>query len=116
MPNYPTLNTPLRNIPWQWLRYIEPKIVRATIDGQDCWFWQGSFKLQNGEERFPQVRVRPEDDPRRPPKYVSARRYIAKLFWDIEGMYVFMSCDQHRCVNPDHMVVSTPNDPNFRRG
>lgn len=94
-----TLKTPLGDIPAEWLRWIEPKIVRSE-DG--CWRWQGAFDSE-GE---PLMFTRNPANGKRATQRV--KRVVAKLFFAIKPYHdVLHKCDNLDCVNPSHLEATS---------
>lgn len=75
------------------LELIESK----CIDDAGCWIWQGAF--QQGTPRMSNGHGQPGIQP---------RRWVAQsLGHNINKMMVTCSCDNPRCVAPDHILVLT---------
>ncbi len=90
------METRLRDIPPDWLRYIEPRIIRGSF--LPCWIWGGSTD-RNG---YPLMTC-PYNH-----KTVMAKRWVARLFWDYpESAFVSDTCGHRNCLNPYHILVST---------
>lgn len=91
------LETALKNIPVQWLRYIEPRIVRQGT----CWLWQGAcddrgepflnFKnLGTGKRNTRRLKI-----------------IVAEMFWEMKRHYdVVHECGNMNCLNPAHFYIS----------
>lgn len=96
------LSTPLEEIPREWILYFEPKIVRQSY--LPCWMWKAKCLKDNGGfESYPIAYIKGKE--------YSARKEIAKLFWQFPDSYVIlMTCQERLCVNPNHMLITTRND------
>lgn len=94
--NLLTLNTPLKDIPEAWLKYIEPKIVR---DADDHWLWQGQH-LKDGEPGLSFFNVvTGHRNTRR------VKRMIAEMFWTLLRRHdVVHQCGILSCLNPSHLA------------
>jgi hypothetical protein len=81
--------TPLGRIPYLWIRYVEPKILR---DGRGtCWLWSGA----PDSDGYPVMRIGA--------RLVSVRRFVAKLFWELpHRARISTSCGHRDCLNPRH--------------
>lgn len=89
-----------------WLRYIEPKIVR---DG-DCWMWTSPVQKQPDGTYVAIINLPMWDNIRQgiyrmDRQYVN--RFVAEMFWDgIDGtVNVHKICKKTLCINPDHMRI-----------
>lgn len=88
-----TMDTRLAEIPPDWLKYIEHKIVRGSF--LPCWIWQGTID-RNG---YPFLRH---------PQFgqIGARKFVAKMFWEFpDNWYVTPTCHRINCLCPTHLVV-----------
>lgn len=89
-------DTPLGEIPRDWLIHIEPKIVRGAF--RPCWIWDGTLDGQGYPRKWETVRGKK--------KPISVRHLIAKIFWSIKGeFYVKTACGVSTCVNPAHFII-----------
>src|SRR5215468_1200965 len=81
------------NIPREWLRLVEPHVVRGAF--LPCWIWAG--KLDN--RGYPRLHYR---DPRTgKSKYLYVHRLVVTMFWDVPPRwYVKRTCQTLNCVNP----------------
>jgi hypothetical protein len=90
------LDTRLRDIPQDWLTYIEPKILRGPY--LPCWIWTAKTD-KNG---YPLIK-----NPYDSEKYLMAHRVVAKMFWDFpDSFYVTRTCPRNNCLNPGHLLVT----------
>lgn len=77
-------------------------IKARCIEEGECWIWQGS--VSPGD--VPSMRIPQAIDPKRP--LVGVRRWIAQHQGkQIAGLFATNSCEDKRCVCPDHVVVMT---------
>jgi hypothetical protein len=87
----------LDNIPREWLRFVEPHVVRGAF--LPCWIWAGNID----EHGYPRLHYR--DPSTRKSKYIYVHRLIVRMFWDVpERWYVKRRCDTVNCVNPHHLI------------
>lgn len=95
------LETPLGEIPYDWLRYVEPSIMRAGY--LPCWVWIARLN-NNGQPYFHSPYTG---------KFQSVARFVAAMFWDYpDEWYVTPSCNVKNCLNPKHLVPS-PRHPRW---
>lgn len=86
-------------------------IKARCIEEGDCWIWQGS--VSPGD--VPNMRIPQAIDPKRP--LVGVRRWIAQHQGkQIAGLYATNTCQDKRCVCPDHIVVLTRQKLQKRAG
>lgn len=86
------METRLRDIPDDWLKFVEPKIIRGSF--LPCWVWTGRLD-RNG---YPVLRH---------PLYghLMAHRFVAGMFWQYpENWFVTRTCHRINCLNPGHLV------------
>lgn len=75
------------------LELIEAK----CIDDAGCWIWQGAFQQNT-----------PRMSAGHGLQQIQVRRWVAEeMGHKIAGMYVAASCNNPRCVAPDHVLVLT---------
>jgi hypothetical protein len=88
------MHTRLSEIPEDWLKYIEPKIMRGSF--LPCWVWTGGMdKYGYPMVRHPMLRAS-----------VMAHRYVASMFWEFPDHYfVTRTCHRINCLCPGHLVV-----------
>jgi hypothetical protein len=88
-----TMQTRLCDIPEDFLKYVEPKLMRGSF--LPCWVWTGTMD-RNG---YPMVR-HPVGG------LIMAHRFVASLYWEFpEAYFVTRTCHRINCVNPSHLVV-----------
>lgn len=88
-----TLSTPLRDVPTEWLKHIEPHVIRGAF--LPCWVMSKPLNPGSGL-----VHIRVDG------KYTTALRYIAKLFWEFPENYrVTTLCETVGCCNPAHLYI-----------
>jgi len=93
----------LGSIPPLWLKLIEPKIIRP---GDGHWIWDGQVFPSHG---LPKMK-NPETG-----KPMSARSYVAHLFWEFaDPLACKMACGVRNCLKPGHMVITLPQSPIFQ--
>ena len=91
-------NTPLGQVPLEWLQHVEPKVVRKGFKG--CWIAYGH---SNGEGK-PMMMVKGIEGKR---KKKTLARYVMSIFYDFpEGYIVRRTCAFQQCVNPNHLYLS----------
>lgn len=90
-------NTPLGDVPEEWLREVEPKVMRGAF--RPCWMWQGSVTV-TGNPVW-----------KRKGKMSSVKKGIALIFWNLPDKFmVRMHCRQTGCINPRHFDIKVPKD------
>src|SRR4051812_36029554 len=71
----------LDNIPHEWLRSVEPHVMRGAF--LPCWIWAGNID----EHGYPRLHYRDPTTGRS--KYIYVHRLVVKMFWDVpERWYV----------------------------
>ena len=90
------MSTPLKAIPREWLREVEPYIYR--IEGDSCWYWTGGTTHTGRPTRF----VRAEHGKT---KRINVIDKITEMFWELPpGWRGKQTCDTINCVNPEHIM------------
>ena len=93
------MKTSFENIPGEWLRHVEPKVMRGAW--LPCWVWQGGTD-RNG---YPQMQVKNIETGKR--ETVMVHRFVAALFYDFDPcLTVRRTCGTINCVNPNHVEVT----------
>ncbi len=108
----PTRRTAIEDWPEDWLRYIEPKIVRSPVTEGDHWFWTGYMKSQ-----YPTLTIKV---PGGSQVIRTVSNLIVCLFWHVpedlqeRQWYVEIVCGYKNCINPHHFIPKTRfrGDPN----
>ena len=91
--------TPIKDVPREWLRYVEPYIERNL---GPCWIWVGALDRQG----YPKISIA-KDLVTGKASTVMVHRYVAGMFWDFpKKYYVTQSCGVRNCVNPNHLIIS----------
>ncbi len=90
--------TPLSDVPVEWLRYVEPKIARKGFKG--CWIAYNNLDKRG----IPMVAKRRQDGTR---YKLPLARYVMSIFYEFsEDYYVRRTCAYQQCVNPNHLYFS----------
>lgn len=90
--------TPLGDVPVEWLANVEPKISRKGFKG--CWIAYG----HTDKEGRPQIVMKTKDGKRR---CRTLARYVMSIFYEFpEEYYVRRTCQYQQCVNPNHLYLS----------
>lgn len=92
------LKTSLENIPVEWLRNVEPHVMRGAW--LPCWIWMG----QTDKNGYP-IMWNPAEEGKR--SYVMVHRFVAGLFYDYDpALNVRRTCNVVNCVAPAHIQVT----------
>src|SRR5215468_5622665 len=79
------LRTPLGEIPEEWLKHVEPHVLRGGY--LPCWLWIGRVDKAG----YPKMNW--YDPLRRKDTYAFVHRFVADLFWDFPShWYVMKTC------------------------
>jgi hypothetical protein len=98
-----TVNTPLCDVPREWIKLIEPKIIRPTDSA--CWLWTGATD-KDGEPVFT-LTVILDSREGKTRKLLRAKRVIADMFWQIaRHIEIVHECGTLNCLNPSHFYLS----------
>ena len=105
-----TLQTPLGDVPEEWLRLIEPKISRYNFlkseDSVQCWIWTGTINenRHRSNSSYPVIWV--WDGVENRDRRAKVQRFICQMFWDVavfdKDWQVHQFCGTSNCVNPSH--------------
>lgn len=88
----------LESIPKDWMKMIEPRIVRRA--DTSCWLWDGALD-RDGEPVFHLTTPKGTRTMRR------VKRFVAAMFWKVEDHNdVVHTCGISNCLNPNHFYVS----------
>lgn len=99
--------TALEDVPREWLRIIEPHVMRGRF--LPCWQWVGGV-TSNG---YPRLRW---TDPDGIMHDKTVRRMIARIFWENSDYYhIRMTCENMQCVNPNHIALSGHHTNAYKR-
>lgn len=92
------LDTKLKLVPEDWLKYIEPRIVRS----ETCWLWDGALDMY-GE---PLMSFYDPVTKKRTTKRVKV--FVAEMFWEgVAGHEVVHTCGLLNCLNFAHFYIHT---------
>lgn len=93
------LTTKLADIPREWLRYIEPRIVRPK--DSTCWLWDGACDADGEPVLNYKNLVTGKRNTRR------LKVIIAEIFWEMKKHFdVIHECGTTNCLNPWHFYIS----------
>jgi hypothetical protein len=97
------MSSRLQDIPIEWLRLVEPKLVRGPY--LPCWIWVGLLD----QKGHPLIR-NPASN-----KVEQGHRFVASLFWDFPPhFYVKFSCQHTNCLNPKHLIPTERAAPRLK--
>ena len=120
------MRSKLEDIPADWMKYVEPRIVRlepkhdynvdraAAIKEKatgelDCWLWDGGLD-KNGQAVMHVTTGQGVRSLRR------VKRIVAAMFWELEDRHdVYQKCGFLNCVNPNHLVVTAEHYSHGKR-
>ena len=98
------LDTPLGQVPNEWLRYIEPYIERTSVKKGDHWIWVGPMRGRNQE---PWITWTHPVTGRRTGRVV--KRLVVDIFYHrpsdtaYKRVIVGHACGISNCLNPMHL-------------
>ena len=89
------------------ITYTIATLRARTIEVGDCWEWLGGYATGG---RYPQVR--------HAGKPSMVRRVVLRLSGIelLAGRHVTTTCDNHRCVNPEHLRQATIQEISAKAG
>ncbi|MEW6248699.1 MAG: HNH endonuclease signature motif containing protein [Nitrospirota bacterium] len=84
-----------------WRRFLKQRV----IDKSGCWLWTGPTRSATGYGRFTLGR-----------RGLAAHRYAYEQVWGPipKGLVVHHTCNQPRCVNPNHLEAVTMRENTLR--
>jgi hypothetical protein len=92
------LRSRLDDIPRDWMKLVEPRIVRPADTA--CWLWDGALD-RDGE---PVLHI---TTPKGTRTMRRVKRIVAAMFWTLEDAHdVVHHCGTGNCLNPNHFYVS----------